>query len=493
MSNASSISNATAATAFPLQESALFVLGALAVLPLGIAVVIVAALLRVPVNPLAIPRPRYPLTLPASKRTILLLTYGTRGDVQPMVALAVALRQLDFDPVVCTVDASRELCERNGVRFESCGLARTEQPAMLFDTGTDSFDKAIVVLAPVYGPMAHAMWKVAQRCEPCLILSQAVVRGIGAAIAEKLGVAQWNVHFAPSNTPTKEFPPPDYAASRFGFVNKLMYTHRDYLIARAIVDCGIAKTHDDFRERTLGLPRLGLGTIVSDISLEPSLHAYSPELQAKPADWPAWVFVVGAFALPGEDERAPPARLAQFVSGGDVVYVGFGSMEGTADVLRRFVHAARNELKLRVVVGATREAYAAAGLHDDDDDSGVVRAEDVSHAWLFPRCACVVHHGGAGTTMTALKAGARMVVVPLLRWSDQPFWAAVVAKRRAGVVAARGRDATRAECAALLREAMALEDVEALDEGVSGASVAAALIEHAVAGMYTDSEVRKKM
>ena len=147
----------TAATAFPLQESALFVLGALAVLPLGIAVVIVAALLRVPVNPLAIPRPRYPLTLPASKRTILLLTYGTRGDVQPMVALAVALRQLDFDPVVCTVDASRELCERNGVRFESCGLARTEQPAMLFDTGTDSFDKAIVVLAPVYGPMAHAM------------------------------------------------------------------------------------------------------------------------------------------------------------------------------------------------------------------------------------------------------------------------------------------------------------------------------------------------
>lgn len=61
------------------------------------------------------------------------------------------------------------------------------------------------------------------------------------------------------------------------------------------------------------------------------------------------------------------------------------------------------------------------GLSDPDDYDDVLMIGDVPHQWLFPQMAAVVHHGGAGTTAAALRAGAPTVVVPIQ--AGQPFWA----------------------------------------------------------------------
>ncbi len=157
----------------------------------------------------------------------------------------------------------------------------------------------------------------------------------------------------------------------------------------------------------------------------PTLYGFSPWLVPKPADWPAWLHVCGYWTLPADPGWEPDPRLAAFLDGGPPpVFVGFGSMRPrdprrtsalVVDALRR---AGR-----RGIVSA-----GWAGLEASGDDVLVV--QDVPHDWLFPRCAAVVHHGGAGTTGTAVTAGVPSFAVPF--FADQFFWGVRTARLGVG-------------------------------------------------------------
>jgi sterol 3beta-glucosyltransferase len=406
---------------------------------------------------------------------IILLSYGTRGDVQPLIALAQVLQLRKCEVILCTTDEFASFANKYGVLFKSCGVSKVEQPSSL--QSADSFASVLGVLNDVYGQLSKGMYSAALEFKPDIIISQAVVRGIGAQIAEKLHVSHWSIHFAPSNTPTREFPPGDYLPSRFGTINRLKYFARTISIATAAVKCGLGETDAYFRRNVLGFPDK-LDPLVSgrDIERETQIHGYSSWLQPKPKDWPDWIFVVGSFHLiePQQQHQQQQQRtnsntsstgttttspeIESFVNrwgNGNLIYIGFGSMEGTEEFVTTFVKAlllscaqedincgiivcistplSRNRVK-KTLLGTTQIVMMTNYNEEHDKlDNRLLFVSDVSHPWLFPKCKLIIHHGGAGTTVAATKALVPQIVVPILFWSDQPFWAGVIQRRGLGI------------------------------------------------------------
>ena len=155
-----------------------------------------------------------------------------------------------------------------------------------------------------------------------------------------------------------------------------------------------------------------------------------PWLAADPvlAPWPEpanpGVVQTGAWILP--DERPLPVGLEAFLDAGPPpVYVGFGSMRAPQDIARVAIEAIRAQGRRALV------ACGWAGLAPIDDRDDCFAVGEVNQQALFGRVAAVVHHGGAGTTTTATRAGVPQVVVP--QWADQPYWASRVADLGIGV------------------------------------------------------------
>jgi len=139
------------------------------------------------------------------------------------------------------------------------------------------------------------------------------------------------------------------------------------------------------------------------------------------------VSVTGAWFLDPPASFEPPPRVVDFlVSGPPPVYVGFGSMTvERPEVMTRSLLDGLRRARRRAILSTGWGGLAEAQAGDD-----VLFVGDVPHAWLFPRVAAIVHHGGAGTTAESLRAGVPQLIVPFL--SDQPFWGHHVARAGLG-------------------------------------------------------------
>ena len=160
---------------------------------------------------------------------------------------------------------------------------------------------------------------------------------------------------------------------------------------------------------------------------EPVLYGYSPSVVPKPPDWGSHLYVTGYWFTDPDPAWQPPPVLTRFLEAGPApVYVGFGSMTDRDPAgLARTAVAALRRVGCR---GVLARGWAALASASDNEDLIVV--DELPHDWLFSRMAAVVHHGGAGTTHTGLRAGIPNVVVPF--FTDQPFWAGRVAALGAG-------------------------------------------------------------
>ncbi|MEW2114972.1 glycosyltransferase [Streptomyces sp. NPDC005474] len=405
---------------------------------------------------------------------VLLSTYGSRGDVQPMAALAVALRELGAQVRVCAPSDEEfaKLLADVGVEF-----APAAEPVRTLVTGA-------APLTPEGLPQRAAALTVAQyeavvaAAEGCdAVVATGLVPAVAAArsAAEKLDVPFLYVayfptmlpspHHRPHALPGRPFPPDEtdnrvlWDLTRESF--DLLYgpginAHRTS-IGRPVVD-------DTLRHVFTARPLLAADPVLGPWPTSPSDPSDAADLT---------VVQTGAWLLP--DERPLPADLLAFLDAGEPpVYVGFGSMpmRESADVARVAVEAVRAQGR-RVLVG---RGWADLALIDDQDDCLAVG--DVNHQALFPRVAAVVHHGGAGTTTTAARAGAPQVGVPQI--VDQPYWAARVAELGIGA-AHDGPTPTFASLSAALGVALALETREraasvAATIRTDGARVAAKLL-----------------
>ena len=234
--------------------------------------------------------------------------------------------------------------------------------------------------------------------------------------------------------PTRDFKPSGIGKStRTGWTNKLV----GHYIAAA--DWATAQRPLNKARRALGLPRAR--------KPEPDIRrlgAWSPTLVPRPNDWPVGTIVTGAWRLPSAAWEPSP-ELSDFIRDGEPpVYVGFGSMPAFSKT-GALLEVLRQGLAGRRVVLGAGATFDWPEPHSPD----VFFAGQVPHEWLFPRCAAVVHHCGAGTTHAALLAGTPTIPVPIML--DQPFWAERLG--RLGV-AATPIDPRRADARAV-REALA--------------------------------------
>lgn len=147
------------------------------------------------------------------------------------------------------------------------------------------------------------------------------------------------------------------------------------------------------------------------------IYGFSRHVVPRPSDWPSDCHVTGYWCLP-DDAWTPPQALADFLAAGSPpVCIGFGSMLGEdAERLTALVVEGARRAGLRAVLLTGWGGLTAVEADD------VVSVTEAPHCWLLPRTAAVVHHGGAGTTAAAVRAGVPSVVVPFA--VDQPFWAA---------------------------------------------------------------------
>ncbi|WP_433270897.1 glycosyltransferase [Actinosynnema sp. CS-041913] len=353
----------------------------------------------------------------------LLVTHGTRGDVQPMLALAVALREAGHHAVLAAPGSFVPAAERSEVEF----AALDEGPNRLMDDpvvkqavdggyrglrGKVTALRTVRRIRPLMADVLRDVGRVARGSEADVVVHTPGVPAQHAA--EMLGVPAVLAAFQPGWVPTSAFPCPMVPLPKL----PRSLNRATYLTVSATLRsfAGIA---DDWRVRDLGLARRRRGhDLLRDADGRDRLvlQAFSPLVTPVTQDWPESVRTTGFWYLPA-GSWTPPARLTEFLGAGPApVYIGFGSMAGRdAERTGRTVVDAVRAAGVRAVLATGWGGIEAIASAD------VLVIDQAPHDWLFPRTAAVVHHGGGGTTAAALAAGVPQVVCPFV--ADQPHWA----------------------------------------------------------------------
>jgi sterol 3beta-glucosyltransferase len=387
---------------------------------------------------------------------VFIFTLGTRGDVQPYVALARGLMKAGHRAVACASARFASFIREHGIEpsdFNDDFMDLVDSPegqaAMGLTGNPVTFVRTMRALMKKSAAVQRSMmvdgWKAARAAKPDLIVFHPKAYG-GAHFAEKLGVPSVLALAMPVMVPTGEFP-------AFGFPSWPLgrrYNRQTYRLLRLFMRRTFARYVREWRLEN-GLSSEGAGR---DILLRPDgrpvpvLHAYSRHVAPAPEDWPASAVVTGYWFLERSTAWSPPADLSAFLDGGEPpVYAGFGSMsDGKAEVRTRLVVEAIERAGVRGII-----ALGWGGMAMERVPPFIHCVRDVPHDWLLPRVAAVVHHGGAGTTAAGLRAGRPSVICPFL--GDQPFWGRCVAERGLGPSPIPQKRLTAANLAAAIGQA----------------------------------------
>lgn len=358
---------------------------------------------------------------------ILITTFGTRGDIQPYIALGQGLLAAGHQVAIATAEGYRPLVEAYGVpyAFMSNEVFQLTQDALTRVNGLGGAIQTARRMAPAIRRSLDDEWAAAQAFQPDLIVYHPKCLG-SAQVAEKLDVPAILSLPLPFFTPTSAFPIPFLSQLALGGrVNRFSY--RFQRIA-ALMWGG---TVNDFRRKSLGLPpisRFADALNRVDGTPTPILYPFSRFVVPVPNDYPPHVHVTGYWFLDHTADWRPDPALVRFLEAGPPpVYVGFGSMVGGRKAKERasLVLAALARSGQRGILASGWGGIAAARLPDD-----VFMVDSIPHDWLFPRVGAVVHHGGAGTTAAGLRAGKPTLICPFL--ADQPFWGKIVHRLGAG-------------------------------------------------------------
>jgi len=340
---------------------------------------------------------------------ILLTTFGSRGDVQPLLALGVALRALGADARVCAppdVEFKK--------LFAAAGVPLLPAFTSVRDWIAEMIPKRATIRLPelaaqVMAAQYPAISAAAQGCD--LMLATGLFSSVLAAraVAEKQGIRYIHAAYCPMFLPSPHQRPMEYPGHAHppGITDNQVLWDRDIQVMDAVFGAGL-----NALRASVGLPHID--------NVRDHAHGKRPWIAADPvlAPWrqPAKIEVVqtGAWMLP--DERPLPADLLAFLdAGAPPVYVGLGSLPAPKEFARTAIDVVRAQGR-RVLLS---RGWAELALVDDQDDCFVIG--EVNQQALFPRVAAVIHHGGAGTTTVAARAAAPQLIVPQI--GDQTYWA----------------------------------------------------------------------
>jgi sterol 3beta-glucosyltransferase len=361
---------------------------------------------------------------------ITILTIGTRGDVQPFVALGLGLQQAGHTVQLAAPAIFESFVRSYGLNFaplcyDPHNFMAGEQGQAHLKSGQNPIAMSLEwtkSFRPLIERFLAESWSICQETEAIIC---SVWHFGGVHIAEKLGVP---CYFADAHplSPTQQFP---IFISPQGLRLGSAYNQLTYKLVEEIFWQLIRPAINQWRVDILGLPalpRFGAGAALGRNRL-PILCHYSPSVVPKPADWSDLNHITGYWFMDKSSDWQPPTDLVDFLANGlPPVYVGFGSMfSHDPEALASLVVKA---LALSGQRGILVTGWG--GLSNADLPDCVFKIDEIPHDWLFPQVAAVVHHGGGGTTGAGLRAGVPSVLVPF--FADQPSWGHRVANLGVG-------------------------------------------------------------
>lgn len=350
---------------------------------------------------------------------IVIIAPGSRGDVQPYIALGKGLQNAGHVIRLVSHSNFEPLVTSYGLEFWSFGndvkdAAENSEMRELTEKGN-----FLLLLARMAKEaerealrFAEGGLQAAQGQGMDVVLAGMGGLFIGAAIAEKLNIPLVQAYVFPF-TPTKEFSSV-LTPKLPTFLNR--WSHH---LARQVMWQGFRSADSIARKKALNIPLAPFfGPYHSKaVRNMPILYGFSPSVIPAPPDWDRNIHITGYWFLDEPDDWQPPAALLDFLqSGPPPIYIGFGSMsarnpEETADLIIQALALTHQRAIL---------LSGWSGLRKDNVPDSVFMIDSIPHSWLFPRVSAVIHHGGASTVAAGLRAGVPSIVIPF--FGDQPFW-----------------------------------------------------------------------
>ncbi|UJR27650.1 hypothetical protein I4U23_008931 [Adineta vaga] len=385
---------------------------------------------------------------PIPRLAIAILIVGTRGDVQPFIALAKALLACGHRVRLATHETFRKFVRENGIEF----YPLAGDPADLMSFMVKNAGIVPSVSSIVAGDVAKSRRVIAEilasTWKACTeeddetdvpFTAEAIIANPPSYghihCAQKLQIPL-HIVFTMPWSPTIQFPHPfikvDYNRAPIDRINMLSYD-----LVEVLTWSGMRNIINEFRKETLGLPTLHTRQAVRIMMDEhvPHTYCWSPSFVPKPADWPTHIDVCGFFFLNLATDYKPPDDLLRFLKAGPPpIYIGFGSITGhDSDRILQVVLEALEETRYRSLL---------AGFDIDNNKlpDNIFKIGNCPHDWLFQHVSAVCHHGGAGTTAAGLRAGKPTIIVPF--FGDQFFWGSMISKSGAGPAPMPGKTIT---------------------------------------------------
>nr|GMD69117.1 sterol 3-beta-glucosyltransferase UGT80A2-like isoform X1 [Ipomoea batatas] len=362
---------------------------------------------------------------------IVMLIVGTRGDVQPFIAIGKRLQDYGHRVRLATHANFKEFVLTAGLEFYPLG----GDPKVL--AGYMVKNKGFLPSGPSEIPaqrnqMKDIIYSLLPACkEPDMdtgvaFNAEAIIANPPAYghthVAEALKIPI-HIFFTMPWTPTNEFPHP---LSR---VKQPSGYRLSYQIVDSLIWLGIRDMINDLRKKKLKLrPVTYLSGSQGSESDIPHGYIWSPHLVPKPKDWGPKIDVVGFCFLDLASSYEPPESLVSWLNAGPKpIYIGFGSLP--VQEPEKMTQTIVDALQRTGQRGIINKGWGGLGNLAEPKDS-IYLLDNCPHDWLFPQCSAVVHHGGAGTTAAGLKAACPTTIVPF--FGDQPFWGDRVHDRGVG-------------------------------------------------------------
>lgn len=385
---------------------------------------------------------------------IVIIAPGSRGDVQPYIALGKGLQDAGHTIRLVSHSNFESLITSYGLEFWSFGndvkdAVENSEMRELTEKGNFLLLMAKMAKEAQREALRFAEGGLAAAQGMDLVLAGIGGLYIGIAIAEKVNIPLVQAYVFPF-TPTQEFLSvltPKLPA----FLNR--FSHQ---FTRQLMWQGFRSADTIARKKVLNLPAAPLLGPYGSKSMQnmPILYGFSPSVIPVPSDWNGNTHITGYWFVEEAQDWQPPAALLDFLQSGSLpVYIGFGSMssqnpEQTADLV------------IQALARANQRAILLSGwsgLQKDNVPDSIFMIDSIPHSWLFPRVSAVVHHGGAGTTAAGLKAGIPSVVIPF--FGDQPFWGQQVAELGVGPQPIPRKKLTAESLANAIQEVVTNEDM----------------------------------
>jgi sterol 3beta-glucosyltransferase len=346
---------------------------------------------------------------------ITILTYGSRGDVQPFIPLSLGLMARGHSVKLAAPSRFRSLIGEHHIQFVPLSGDPEDLSRRLNNAGHNFIKMIRDLMHHAVEVGADVLRQTEDACSDADLIIHTFMHAVGGhTLARQKNIPDVHVQLFPMFTPTGDYPNVTLPDLQLAPLNRL-----SHILAQKVTIWSSRIGFQQVRRRS-ALPKQKL---YSPFETDPSrprtpiLCAWSPSVVPASSDWSSNVHITGYYFSDSDDACQPPDQLLEFLNDGSPpICVSFGSMlNRDAERIDGIVQQTLRETSNRgIILSGWRPIRSNPSTKD------ILYLDAAPFQWLLPRCKMIIHHGGAGTTAAGLRAGIPNIVIPFA--ADQPFW-----------------------------------------------------------------------